>query len=310
MVEMKDISKPFVKWVGGKTQLLPHLSKIIQSIYPTGDIDSYVEPFIGGGALFFWLKSFMNINLAVIADINEDLVLAYEVVQQYPSSLINNLRQLEQNYQELNSTEREVMYYDIRRTFNIDKVDFNYSLKEPKKWSIRAAYLIFLNKTCFNGLFRQNSKGEFNVPFGKYKNPKICDEQNIINCSNALKGVKIVCGDFESTEKYMVENSLIYLDPPYKPISSTSSFTKYHKNDFNDAQQMRLARYCHRIDLLGAKIILSNSDPSSADNHNNFFDELYKNFDIDRVNVMRMVSARASSRSKVKELIIKNAGLI
>ncbi len=299
-------AKPFVKWVGGKTQLLPHLTKIVDTIYLNNQIDSYVEPFIGGGALFFWLCSNKQVKSAIISDVNEDLILTYRVVQQFTKKLINQLALLEQQYVAANDEHREIMYYEIRKQYNLEKTQINYE-KLVTNWSVnRASKFIFLNKTCFNGLYRQNSKGQFNVPFGRYKTPKICDADNLINCAATLKNVNILCGDFKSTEKYVVKNSLVYLDPPYKPITKTASFTKYHKDDFGDDDQIRLADYYKRIDELGAKIILSNSDPMSVNSNNSFFDDLYSNFDISRVDVLRAVSAAAASRKVVKELIIKN----
>jgi DNA adenine methylase len=302
-------AKPFVKWVGGKTQLLPHLTKIVDTIYPNKQIDSYVEPFIGGGALFFWLCTHKHVKSAIISDVNEDLILTYRVVQQFTKKLINQLALLEQQYVAVNDEQREVMYYEIRKQYNLEKTQINYEKLVTNLSVNRASKFIFLNKTCFNGLYRQNSKGQFNVPFGRYKTPKICDADNLINCAAVLKNVNILCGDFKSTEKYVVKNSLVYLDPPYKPITKTASFTKYHKDDFGDNDQIRLADYYKRIDGLGAKIILSNSDPMSVNSNNSFFDDLYSSFDISRVNVSRAVSAAASSRKVVKELIIKNIGL-
>ena len=303
-------AKPFFKWVGGKTQLLPHLTKIVDTIYQNKQIDSYVEPFIGGGALFFWLCSHKHVKSAIISDVNEDLILTYRVVQQFTKKLISQLFILEQQYVAADDAQREIMFYEIRQQYNIEKTQINYEKSVTNLSISRASKFIFLNKTCFNGLYRQNSKGQFNVPFGRYKTPKICDENNLINCATALDNVNILCGDFESTEKYVVKNSLVYLDPPYKPITKTASFTKYHKDDFGDNDQIRLADYYKRIDELGAKIILSNSDPMSVNSNNSFFDDLYSSFDIARVDVSRAIGAAASSRKIVKELIIKNVGLV
>lgn len=306
----QSIAKPFIKWVGGKSQLLPQLTKIINDIYSENPIQSYIEPFIGGGALFFWLKSYRNINSAVISDVNPDLILTYRVVQQFVHQLINELSHLEKNYLSSDSEEREIIFYNIRTLYNLNKINFDYESSNEKPLVIRAAQFIFLNKTCFNGLYRQNSKGGFNVPFGRYKTPNICDTNNLINCSVALKDSVILCGDFVDSLTYIDSSSLVYLDPPYKPISKTSSFTKYHKSDFDDNDQVRLADFYKKIDLLGSKVILSNSDPSSVDSENQFFEDLYRGFDILRVSVTRTVSAVASSRKSVTELIIKNMSLV
>lgn len=303
------VARPFIKWVGGKTQLLPELTKVIESMYDFAPIDKYVEPFIGGGALFFWLCSHKQIKSAVISDINEDLILAYKTVQHHHHELIKSLQVLETQYFASESEAlRELMFYEIRKLYNQEKIEFNYGHVDTELAVSRVAKFIFLNKTCFNGLYRQNSKGQFNVPFGRYKTPKICDSANLVACSKVLSGVEILCGDFELSEAFINKHCLIYLDPPYKPITKTASFTKYHRGDFNDCDQVRLANYYKRIDQLGARIMLSNSDPSSEDSGNKFFDDLYSAFDILRVNVTRTVSAAAASRKSVKELIIKNAG--
>ena len=307
---MNKNAKPFIKWVGGKKQLLPHLTKIIDSIYPNTLIDQYIEPFIGGGALFFWLINNKNIKTAIVSDANEDLILTYKVVQQNLDKLIINLNILQQQYMLSNDTEREILYYEIRQKFNLQKLLINYDKPDENLYINRASQFIFLNKTCFNGLYRQNSKGLFNVPFGKYKKPNICDSENLINCSLALKDVIILCGDFTLTEKFITKNCLVYLDPPYKPISETSSFTKYYKNDFGDNDQIRLADFYKRINMLNAKVILSNSDPKSKNSNNTFFDDLYSSFNIARVDVSRNVSASGVSRTKVKELIIQNIELM
>lgn len=303
------MAKPFIKWVGGKTQLIPQLSKIISEICPES-VTNYVEPFIGGGALFFWLKSQNKIQHAVISDINSDLILTYNIIKYSILELINKLSELQVQYLSSDTETREIMFYNIRSMYNHDKDVVDYSNYLSYSSICHAAHFIFLNKTCFNGLYRQNSSGKFNVPCGKYKKPVICDTENLLNCSDLLQDVQIVCGDFESTKKFITKDTLVYLDPPYKPITKTSSFTKYHGGDFNDDDQIRLARYYEEIDQCGAKIILSNSDPSSVDSENRFFDDLYRKFDILRVNVTRTVSAAASSRKSVTELIIKNVSLI
>ncbi|RTL01600.1 MAG: DNA adenine methylase [Proteobacteria bacterium] len=303
------MAKPFIKWVGGKTQLIPQLSQIILEICPE-PVVNYVEPFIGGGALFFWLKSHNRIQNAVISDINTDLILTYNIIKYSVLDLIDTLSSLQIQYSSMEFEDRELMFYDIRNQYNDQQSIVDYNSYFCTKSITRAAQFIFLNKTCFNGLYRQNSSGKFNVPFGKYKKPVICDTHNLLNCSDLLQDVQIICGDFELTRKFITKDTLVYLDPPYKPISKTSSFTKYHGADFDDGDQIRLAHYYEEIDSYGAKIILSNSDPSSVDIENRFFDNLYHRFDILRVSVTRTVSAAASSRKAVTELIIKNVSLV
>ena len=224
--------------------------------------------------------------------------------------MIIELSILQEKYLSLGDLDKELMYYDMRDSYNNLSNLLLYSDVTSHEAIVRASQFIFLNKTCFNGLYRQNNSGKFNVPFGKYKKPNICDVLNLSNCSKLLTGVTICCNDFALTKSFIKRNTLVYLDPPYKPISKTSSFTKYHGKDFDDTDQIRLARYYKEIDGLGAKIILSNSDPASVDIENRFFDDLYHQFDILRVNVTRTVSAAANSRKSVTELIIKNKSLV
>ncbi|MBY0380012.1 MAG: DNA adenine methylase [Burkholderiales bacterium] len=306
-MEKNKVAKPFVKWAGGKTQLLPKLMDIINQNYINKEIKQYIEPFIGGGALFFLLYSQNKIKSAILSDINQDLILVYTTVQKYVQSLITQLQLLVDEYYKSDIESQEYMFYSIRKSYNLERLDFNYIGEEAHDFVDRATKFIFLNRTCFNGLFRQNNKGEFNVPFGKYKKPKICDTDNLIACSIALQDAQIICGDFESSLQYICKNSLIYLDPPYKPISKTSSFTKYHKDNFDDNDQIRLANYIKSVDKLGANIILSNSDPKVA-NNNDFFDQLYKEFNITRVEAMRNIGSSSNSRVYVKELLINNLG--
>lgn len=301
-----SVVKPFIKWVGGKTQILPHLMPLIGKIFAEYDIKNYVEPFIGGGALFFLLSTSHEVNSAVISDINEDLILVYKTVQNFVSDLIEQLKILEHEYLSSDLLEREMMFYNIRASYNLQKIDFDYQLFSCDPFVNRSSKFIFLNKTCFNGLYRENRSGSFNVPFGKYRKPNICDVQNLMNCSIALQNVQIICGDFESTEAYVNSNTMVYLDPPYKPITLTSNFTKYHKDGFDDQDQIRLANYYKRVDAIGAKVILSNSDPVIDANGNGFFEHLYAGFDISKINVMRNVAAASSNRKQVKELIVNN----
>lgn len=183
---------------------------------------------------------------------------------------------------------------------NFDYDNFN------KDWVDRSAFIIFLNKTCFNGLFRQNSKGEFNVPYGDYKNPKICDAENIIEVGKALQGSEIINGDFEVSDEFIKEKTFVYFDPPYRPLSKTSAFTRYSKEDFSDEDQVRLAKFYRKMNDRGAYLLLSNSDPKNEDRDDNFFDDLYKGFDIDRIFANRAINRNGHKRGKIKEIIITN----
>jgi DNA adenine methylase len=183
--------------------------------------------------------------------------------------------------------------------------NFNYE-HFSDSWIERASYLIFLNKTCYNGLFRQNKKGEFNVPHGKYKRPNICDKDNIMEVHRALKDVEIICKDFEASKKYIKRGTFVYLDPPYLPISKTASFTQYSKEGFTEEDQVRLSKFFSEMDKRGAFLMLSNSDPKNEDPSNDFFDTIYKGFYIDRVKASRVINCIGNKRGNIKELIITN----
>lgn len=299
-------AKPFLKWVGGKTQLLTDLeARLPQRIKATGTIDKYIEPFVGGGALFFYLKSKYIIKKSYLIDNNEDLVLAYKVVQKSSIVLINELKKLQKAYLKLDDNDRTKYYYQIREAYNKQKISITYQ-KFEKAWIKRAAYIIFLNKTCFNGLFRQNSSGEFNVPHGRYRNPTICDFKNINEASRALKNTKIICGDFSKCKKLATAETLVYFDPPYRPLNATSSFTAYTKNGFCDNEQTRLANLYKELSQKNVYMLLSNSDPTNENKKDRFFDNIYSDFRIDRVLANRMINCNGEKRGQIKELLIVN----
>lgn len=274
--------KPFIKWVGGKTQLLNPLNELIS----INDIDTYVEPFVGGGALLFSLLNSYDIKNVIINDININLINLYKDIKNNPLKLIDGLRILQDEYYSLNEENVNEYFLQKRQEFN-DKIDD------------KSALFIFLNKTCFNGLYRVNSKGFFNVPCGYYKTPKICDADVIMADSQALQKTTILCGDYSQVLDYVGRKTLVYLDPPYKPITKTSSFTSYDKSHFDDAEQVKLRDFCVDVDKRGGKFILSNSN-------NSYFDELYKDFTIDYVQANRMVNCDGDKRGKIKELLIHN----
>lgn len=289
--------KPFVKWVGGKTQLLDDIENRLPKDFANIDDITSVEPFVGGGATaFYLLKKYPNIKHAVINDINHKLITTYNVIKHSPYELINKLSQLQDKYISLGHEERTEMFLDARKKFNEDNLS-----------DIQIAYLfIFLNRTCFNGLYRENSKGKFNVPHGKYLNPLICDVNTILADSDILQRVEILCGDFACTLKYAGAKTLYYFDPPYKPLSGTSSFNSYVKEVFDDQEQVRLRNFCNKISRLGSLFMLSNSDVKGKNPDDDFFDDLYSSYDIKRVYATRMVNANAEKRGKLSELLISN----
>lgn len=299
-------ARPFLKWAGGKTQLLNELSKRLpKDIKQSQTIKRYCEPFVGGGAFFFFLKNHYEIKESILIDLNEELILAYKVIQSQHEKLIDSLKKIERNYLEKNDEERKKFYYKIRSLYNKQMYNFDYK-KENKQRVERTKYLIFLNKTCFNGLFRLNSKGEFNVPFGRYKNPTICDEKNLKEVHRALKDVTVISDDFEKANMYIKKETFVYFDPPYKPISSSSYFTSYSKEGFTDSDQKRLSQFYKKMDKGNAYLLLSNSDPKNEDPENNFFDKLYKKFTIERIDANRFINCDPKGRGSIKELIIKN----
>ena len=299
-------AKPFLKWAGGKKQLLQKFDNLLPFHIKKGmAIERYVEPFVGGGAMFFFLKKHYNVKESFLFDINKELILAYKVVKHDPKDLINELKEIEEFHLKKSEEARKENFYIIRNNYNVQMNDFNYE-NYGEDWIKRASYLIFLNKTCFNGLFRQNKNGGFNVPFGRYKNPKICDENNIIGVNKALKNTEIFCGDFTQSWKFIEKESFVYLDPPYRPLNRTSNFTEYSKGGFNDFDQVKLADFFEQMDIKGAYLMLSNSDPKNEDPHDEFFDNLYRHYNIDRVPAKRNINSDASKRGDINELVVRN----
>ena len=292
------IAKPFLKWAGGKTQLINDIEKALPKDISRNKL-TYIEPFVGSGAVLFWiLNNFPNLQKAVINDINADLINTYKTIASRPTELISILEILQNEFHALEGNEdnKKLYYYQKRELYNTRK----------EEQSGHAALFIFLNRTCFNGLYRVNSKNLYNVPMGGYKRPTICDKENIFSVSNALQKVEILCGDFEQTLDYAENKSLFYFDPPYKPLSETSSFNSYAKDDFNDQEQIRLRDFCHKLDTLNHTWILSNSDVKGKDLNDNFFDDLYSNFNIQRVDARRSINANPEKRGSLKELLINN----
>lgn len=299
-------AKPFLKWAGGKTQLLPEFEKRLpSSVIKNKVIESYIEPFIGGGAMFFFMKRNYHIKKSFLFDINPELIVGYKTIQNNSKELIEILNKMEKEYLKKSEENRKEFYYTVRDSYNSQMNGFDYDSYNDE-WIERTTYLIFLNKTCFNGLFRQNKKGGFNVPFGRYKNPTICDKKNINEVNLALKNTELFCADFNESEGYVDKDSFVYLDPPYRPLNKTSSFTSYAKDGFDDEDQERLSIFFKKMDKIGAHLMLSNSDPKNEDPEDEFFDKLYMGYNIERVPAKRHINCDASKRGEIKELIIRN----
>lgn len=272
--KLKEETYPIVKWVGGKRQLMFELLKNMPENY-----NRYFEPFIGGGALFFELQP----DNAYISDMNEELINLYQVVRDNVDKLITDLKK--------HDISKEY-FMEIR---NIDRTG------EYKNWSNvkKASRFIYLNRTCFNGMYRVNSKGEFNVPFGHYKNPRILDENNLINCSNLLQKTEIKHADFSEILTKVQKGDFVYFDPPYVPLSETSSFTSYTKDGFDIDMQFKLRDVCDELDSMGVKFLLSNSDTKLVN-------ELYENYNIKKVFASRQINANADGRGKITEVLVRN----
>lgn len=292
--------RPFLKWAGGKGQLLPEIRKRYIPLLNSG-ITKYAEPFVGGGAALFDIVGKHSFEEIYISDINSELINAYKVIRDNVDELISELGIMQESFLPLDVEERKTLYYKARDEYNTIKIN-GHAIENQRK----AMLMIFLNRTCFNGLYRVNSKGFFNVPMGDYKKPLICDKENLLEVSAALKNVEIVCGQFMDSESFIDEHTLVYFDPPYRPLNVTSNFTSYTENAFDDEQQKRLAAYIDRLATKGAKIIASNSDPKNVDPNDDFFDRLYSKYKIERVEASRMINSKAESRGKINEILVTN----
>jgi len=296
--KMSATAKPFLKWAGGKAQILSN----IRMKYPAdlgASVSKYAEPFIGGGAVLFDILSNYDMKEVYISDINRELILAYKAIRNNIGEVVSQLKYLESIYLPANDEKRKELYYLNRQRFNDLKKE-NYASSEI------AALFIALNKTCFNGLYRVNSKGEFNVPQGSYKNPCICDEENLIAISKKLQNVQIVYGDYTESANFIDDRTFAYFDPPYRPLTETASFTSYTQGGFGDKEQIELARFIDKMSERGACVVASNSDPKNVDEQDSFFDELYSNHKIFRISASRAINSVGNCRGKINELLISS----
>ena len=298
---MINMARPFLKWAGGKRQLISEIEARLPS-----DIDecsSYVEPFIGGGAVLFHLLESRRFDEVHISDLNPELVLCYRTLQEDANGVIKHLSQMINSYPS-EQEDRKESYYAIREDWNSDVGKIS-SLSKTRK-AKRTAQTLFLNKTCFNGLFRVNRKGEFNVPIGSYVNPSFPSSEDLLEVQKALQGITIHEAPFEECESWVGKNSFVYFDPPYRPLSDTANFVSYAKGDFNDQDQERLATLFRELDQKGARVLLSNSDPKNTVPEDDFFDDLYSGFTIDRVEANRAINSNPDRRGAITELLIRN----
>lgn len=292
------LAKPFLKWAGGKTQLIEDIKRVLPNQIKKEKF-TYIEPFVGSGAILFWmLNNLPNLEKAVINDINADLTGTYESIKYNVEQLIPILEKWELEFHALEGREdlKKEYYYEKREQFN----------KRLSSKIEHSALFILINKTCFNGLYRVNRNNGYNVPMGGYKKPQICNAPNLRLVSNALQKVEILNGDYSDTLPYADKNTLFYFDPPYKPLSETSSFNSYAKDEFNDDEQIRLKEFCDTLNVLGHNWILSNSDVKGKNPNDNFFDDLYKDYQIERVKAKRSINANPEKRGELSELLITN----
>ena len=286
-------AKPFIKWVGGKTQLIEQLEALLPADFDTWENVTYIEPFVGGGAMLFnMLQTHSNIKSAIINDINSDLTTCYKVVRNNPSELIASLKELQKEYYSLRSEDARKQFFMLMRD------EFNTKSLDPIR---NTTLFFFLNRTCFNGLYRVNKAGLFNVPFGRYETPMICDPKTIYADSELLKNVEILTGDYQETFSRAKGKTLFYFDPPYRPLNNTSSFNDYTKEAFNDFAQRRLKEFCDRVEAAGYHFMLSNSDCKDM-----FFDDLYAQYIIERVWASRSVNSNPAKRGKLNEILVRN----
>lgn len=289
-----------MKWAGGKTQLLPSLMDIMRPALEGKYKITYVEPFVGSGAVLFEvLKMYpQTVSKVIINDINTDLVNVWKIVRDNPEELIAQLQRLRAEYIKLGDEERKEYFLEIRKVFN----------QRAESVVMQASHLIFLNKTCFNGLYRVNRKNEFNVPHGRYSKPTVFDEEAIRATAQLLQRVEIYNDDFKQLLQYAgkAKDVLWYFDPPYRPLSKSSSFNAYSADAFDDAEQIRLKDLCDEIHRQGQKFVLSNSDPKNIRPGDDFFDELFSNYTINRVQARRSINSIGGKRGQLSELIIRN----
>lgn len=289
----KGVAKPFLKWAGGKGQLINTFDAMFPNELTEGKIKTYIEPFVGGGAILFHVLQNYNIEKAYINDINKELINCYRCIQANVEEVIRQLQNLEQDY--LTSEDRTNYFYKVRNRYNEIHLNCHYDFE-------KCADFIFLNKTCFNGLYRVNKDGKFNVPHGKYKNPLICDKDNLRLCAKLLQKVEISFGSYEQVLEKADNNTFVYFDPPYRPLIENNSFVSYDKSGFDDDAQIKLAEHYKALNDKNCFLMLSNSDPKNTNKDDNFFDDLYKGFEIERVFAKRMINCQEVIKCLQKNL--------
>lgn len=300
------MASPFLKWAGGKRELIEALDSRLPDRMRDGGIYRFVEPFVGGGALFFHIRRKYPIEEFHISDLNPDLVNSYLVVRDGLSSLLGHLGEIADEYLPLDHDGRSQVFYQVRESYNSSRGAL-VSESDTEERAIRAAQTIFLNRTCFNGLYRVNSNGEYNVPHGNYSNPHIRNSENLEKISVLLQDVEISCGSYEDCREHVDGGTFVYFDPPYRPLPNANSFTDYSQtSSFRDEDQRTLAEFFSKMHNRGASLMLSNSDPHVTNPNDDFFDEVYADFNIHRVKARRRINSDGSGRGAISEIIVTN----
>jgi DNA adenine methylase len=289
------MAAPVLKWAGGKRQLLPLLVQRYPTVLLQGEIDTYIEPFVGGGAVFFDLAQRRMFRQAYLFDVNPAVVGVYTAIRDQVEDVIALLTTMGEMFLNCNSLDRSAFFYKMRETYNT----------QPGDTLTKAAQTLFLNKTCFNGLYRVNSKGQFNVPYGQYKQPGIVQPERLRAVSMALQGTVIQQGDFSHSVDCIKGKTFIYYDPPYRPLNKTSFFNQYDKTSFDDKEQSRLAAMFKELDKNGVLQMLSNADPTNT-RDDPFFDQLYAGYCIERITATRRINADAGKRGGLREILVRN----
>lgn len=304
------MAKPFIKWAGGKRQLYEELISSLPPQFSAGSFRNYAEPFVGGGALMFELFNQDYIDHAIICDYNEELILVYKTIKRSAPELVKALKKLQKKYDGKDKSERRDLYFSIRTEFNKSKQGIDFS-KFSTQWVERAKQFIFLNKTGFNGLYRVNQKGGFNVPPSNMGNKDFVQEANLLGVQQVLQKVTILSGDYQQCLNHLSENCFVYFDPPYRPLKPTS-FTTYSSHNWNDdSEQIRLAKFCQKISSkpYNVKLMLSNSDPSSENPDDTFFETWYPDsmdFVRESISAIRAINSNGKDRGPISELLIRN----
>jgi len=298
-------ARPFLKWAGGKSQLLTTFRRFYPPELTSGGIRTYVEPFLGSGAVFFDVVQNYRITSALLGDINEELVLCYRVIQKDVHVFMDVLHGYKTNYLRRGPDRRKAYFYEIRSAYNRKRHTIDHS-RYSESWVQRAAQLVFLNKTCYNGLFRMNSKGEFNTPAGSCGNPSIYDEENLLRVAELLQIAEIRRLHFAELGRAVGQHTFVYFDPPYRPLTKSANFTAYSTFQFQDRQQIELATLYRKLAGREARLMLSNSDPRNADPEDDFFDRLYRDFFLHRVTAKRMINSDKTKRGRVREILVLN----